>query len=123
MTAFALAALALAVTGIYAVVAYSVGQRTREIAIRIALGASRSSIVGVVMRHGIGPAAAGLVCGAAAAFVAMRLLSTMVFGLAANDAATFAEAVIAVAAASLAACAVPAARAGRAIVASALTGE
>jgi putative ABC transport system permease protein len=122
MTAFALAALALAVTGIYAVVAYSVAQRAREIAVRIALGASRASILRLVIGYGIRPAAAGLVSGVAAAFVVMRLLSTMLFGLSANDAATFGEAAVVVAAASVAACAVPAARAGRSVV-DALTRE
>ena len=76
MAAFALAALALAVTGIYAVVMYSVSQRAREIGIRVALGATRSNIVRLVMGHGIRFILIGLVLGIAMAAGVTRLLST-----------------------------------------------
>lgn len=113
MAAFAVAALALAVTGIHAVVMYSVSQRAHEIAIRVALGADRSTIARLVMGRGMRSVAVGLAVGAALAAGAARLLSSMLFGLAANDATTFAQVVAAVAAASILACALPAARAGR----------
>jgi ABC-type antimicrobial peptide transport system permease subunit len=77
MAAFALAALALAITGIYAVVTYSVSQRAREIGIRIALGASRASIARLVMGEGIRFIPVGLVSGIAMAVGLTRLLSTM----------------------------------------------
>ena len=116
MAAFALAALALAITGIYAVVMYSVSQRAREIGIRIALGASRSNIVWLVMGHGIRFIFIGLALGIAMAAGVTRLLSTMLFGLAATDAVTFGQVAVVVAAVSVLACAVPAARAGRLVV-------
>jgi putative ABC transport system permease protein len=113
MSAFALAAVALAVTGIYAVVTYSISQRAREIGIRVALGASRSSIVRLVMGHGIRFILIGVVAGLAMAVGVTHLLSTMLFGLAATDAVTFGQVAVAVAAVSLLACAVPTARVGR----------
>lgn len=116
MAAFAVAALALAVTGIYAVVLYSVSQRAREIGIRVALGASRSSIVRLVMGHGIRFVGIGLVLGIVMAVGATRLLSTMFFGLAATDAVTFGQVAVVVAAVSVLACAVPTARLGRLVV-------
>ena len=111
MGAFALAALVLAVTGIYAVVVYSVSQRTREIAIRVALGARRSNIVRLVMGQGLRAVIAGLVLGIAAAAWLMRLLATMLVGVSAIDPASFVQVAVIVLAASGLACAVPAARA------------
>ncbi len=113
MAAFALAALALAITGIYAVVMYSVSQRARDIGIRVALGASRSSIVRLVMGHGIRFIVIGLFVGMTMAVAATRLLSTMFFGVAATDVVTFGQVAVVVAAASVIACAVPTARVGR----------
>jgi predicted permease len=116
MAAFALAALALAITGIYAVVTYSVSQRAREIGIRVALGASRPNIVRLVMGHGIRFVLIGLVLGIAMSAGVTRLLSTMLFGLAATDSVTFGQVVVVVAAVSVLACAVPTARVGRLVV-------
>jgi putative ABC transport system permease protein len=113
MTAFAVAALALAITGIYAVVLYSVSQREREIGIRVALGANRSSIVRLVMGHGILFIVVGLVFGMAMAVGTTRLLSTMWFGLAATDALTFGQVAAAVAAVSILACVIPTVGVGR----------
>ena len=113
MTAFGLAALVLALTGIYAVVTYSVSQRSREIAIRIALGARGSSIMRLVLGEGARFIAAGLVAGVAAAAGAMRLVSTLLFGVTAGDVATFGEVAAAIAIVSLLACAVPTMRAVR----------
>ena len=111
MAAFAMSALALALTGIYAVVMYAVRQRTREIAIRLALGASRAHIVRLVMGHGIRFIGIGLGLGIAAAAGATRLLATMLFGLTAGDPATFGQVPALVAVAALLACALPTVRA------------
>ena len=116
MAAFALAALTLAITGIYAVVLYSVSQRAREIGIRVALGASQSSIVRLVMGQGIRFVVIGIVLGMAMAVGATRLLSSMLFGLAATDAVTFGQVAVVVAGVSVLACAVPTARVGRLVV-------
>ena len=122
MAAFALTALALAITGIYAVVMYSVSQRAREIGIRVALGASRANIVRLVMGHGIRFILIGLVAGIAMAAAATHLIAAMFFGVAATDAATIAQVVVFVAAVSVIACAVPTARAER-LIASVLKAE
>jgi putative ABC transport system permease protein len=116
MAAFALAALTLAVTGIYAVVLYSVSQRAREIGIRVALGASRSSIVRLVMGHGLRFVSIGLAVGMAMAVGVTRLLSTTLFGLAVTDAVTYGQVALVVAAVSVAASAVPTTRVGRLVV-------
>jgi putative ABC transport system permease protein len=113
MSAFALAALLLAITGIYAVVVYSVNQRAREIGIRIALGASRSSIVRLVVGHGLRFVVVGLLLGTGIALAATRLLSSLLFGVTTTDPATFGQVAAIVAVISLIACAVPTARAGR----------
>jgi predicted permease len=113
MFAFAFAALALAITGIYAVVMYSVSQRAREFGIRVALGARRSNIVRLVMGHGLRFIVAGLAIGTALALAAARLVSSMLFGVTATDAATISQAAAVVAGVSLVACALPTARAGK----------
>jgi putative ABC transport system permease protein len=113
MTAFACAALALALTGIYAVTAYSISQRTREIGIRLALGATRTNIVRLVVAQGARFIVIGLAGGAGIALAAARVLSTMLFGVAPTDPVTFVQVMLAVAGASMIACAIPAARASR----------
>jgi predicted permease len=122
MAAFALTALALAITGIYAVVTYSVSQRAREIGIRVALGAGRANIVRLVMGHGIRFILVGLMVGIAIAAGATQLIASMFFGVAATDVATIAQVVVFVAAVSVIACAVPTARAER-LIASVLKAE
>jgi putative ABC transport system permease protein len=112
MAAFAFAALALAVTGIYAVVMYAVSQRAREIGIRLALGATDAAIVRLVTGHGVRFVLIGVVSGLAIAMAAARLLSTMLFGIAASDVATFAEVATVVAVLAIVACALPSARVG-----------
>jgi putative ABC transport system permease protein len=111
MAAFAAAALGLAMTGIYAVVTYAVSQRARELGIRIALGASRTAIVRLVMSHGLRFVFIGVVLGAAAAAGVAQLISSMLFGVAPSDPTTFGLVIAAVAATALIACAVPGARA------------
>src|SRR4029450_12304152 len=105
------AALLLAVTGIYAVIAYTISQRAREIGIRVALGARPPHITALVMGAGARAVGVGLLSGAAAAAAGGRLIPTLLFGLSPGDPLTFTQVVVAVAGASLIACAVPAIRA------------
>jgi ABC-type antimicrobial peptide transport system permease subunit len=90
---------------------YSVSQRAREIGIRIALGASRSNIVRLIMGEGAQLIIIGLLLGTAMAIGLMRLLSAMLFGLNTNDPATFGQVLVVVTIASLLACALPSVRA------------
>jgi putative ABC transport system permease protein len=87
---FAAAALLLSSVGIYGVLSYMVAQRTRDIGIRVALGASRPQIVWIVLAFGVRLAVIGLAIGLAGAFAATRLLSSMLFGVRSTDAFTFA---------------------------------
>ena len=83
-------ALLLGVVGLYGVIAYSVSQRTREIGIRMALGAQQPALIGMFVRHGMWLAGAGVLCGAIGAIAAMRLLSSLLFGVSPMDPATYA---------------------------------
>src|SRR5262245_57006267 len=112
MGAFAGIALSLAVIGIYGVMSYLVAQRTREIGVRLALGASGGDILSLVVGNGARLIAAGLVIGMAATFALERLVSTLLFGVTALDAAAGAGVVVLAAVAS-GACYVPALRATR----------
>jgi predicted permease len=87
--AFALAALLLAIIGVYGVIAYSVTQRSREIAIRIALGARRGGVVALVLSGGLRLVGAGIVIGTVAAAALSRALSSLLFGVSAGDAWTY----------------------------------
>ena len=82
-------ALLLGIIGIYGVISYAVSQRTREIGIRMALGAQRNELVGLFVRQGLGLAAAGVVLGLAAAFAAMRLISSLLFNVSPVDPGTY----------------------------------
>jgi putative ABC transport system permease protein len=90
MSGFALLALVLAAVGVFGVISYSVSQRTREIGIRLALGAGVSSVRGLVLRQGLMPAAAGVALGFAAAVTLTRYLRSLLYGVAPVDALTFA---------------------------------
>jgi ABC-type antimicrobial peptide transport system permease subunit len=81
--------LILASLGIYAVISYSVGQRTQEIGIRMALGASASDLQRRIIRHTLGLAALGLVLGTGASWALARLLSGLLFGVTSTDPVTF----------------------------------
>ena len=113
MAALSALALTLAVVGIYGVVAYSVGQRTREIGIRIALGASRRHIVRVSVGAGLGPALIGVAVGVPLAGLVAQTIRSWLFGVDPVDATTFGAAALILVTASAAASWIPARRAAR----------
>jgi ABC-type antimicrobial peptide transport system permease subunit len=89
MTVFGSSALLLAAIGIYGLMAYSVAQRTREIGIRMALGARRGAVVRLMVRQGMVPAVCGLVAGVLGAFFVTRLLASLLFETSPTDIPTF----------------------------------
>ncbi|MGA7237545.1 MAG: FtsX-like permease family protein, partial [Bryobacteraceae bacterium] len=89
---FALAAFVLALVGIYGVVSYSVAARTREIGVRVALGAQRGSVIGMVVREGMTLGLVGIVTGLAASYPLTRLMSSLLYGIKATDPWVFASA-------------------------------
>jgi putative ABC transport system permease protein len=111
--AFAVLALLLAALGIYGVISYVVSQRTRELGIRIALGATRERVVRLVLNQGLALTAAGVVIGLVGSYWVTRLITKLLFGVTSADPLTFAAvAVVLVGAASLASY-IPALRASR----------
>jgi predicted permease len=85
LSVFALLALVLAAVGIYGLIAYSVAQRTREIGIRMALGASKRNVLGLILRQGATMGIQGLAVGIGVAYLGMRALSSMLFGVEPHD--------------------------------------
>jgi predicted permease len=110
---FSAVAFVLAVIGIYGVMAYTVVQRTHELGVRMALGADARALVALVVRQGMAIAFVGIAIGLAGAFALTRLLGTLLYDVRPTDAATFAAVTATVAAAALAACAIPARRASK----------
>jgi predicted permease len=110
---FAVTALLLAVAGIYGVTSYNVAQRTREIGVRVALGAQRSDVVGMVLGQGLRTAFAGVFVGAAGAFALTRAMASLLFDVKPTDPLTFAAAVVVLVSVAALACCVPALRAAR----------
>ena len=121
--AFALAALVLAAAGIYGVLAGSVAERTREIGIRAALGASRRSIMVLVLRNGLTLTGLGVALGLVGAFVASKAIVAMLFGVSRLDPVTYLGVIAVLLAVATIACAVPAWRAARLDPASTLRAE
>jgi predicted permease len=111
--AFAGLALLLAAVGTYGVLAYMVTERTREIGIRMALGAARSSVIALVMRQGLQATAIGVVVGVAGAIVVNRFVATLLFGVGPTDPATFSAVTLVIIAVAVTACWLPAWRASR----------
>lgn len=109
--AFSITATLLAILGLYSVISYSVVERTREIAIRQALGAQRGSILALVLRQGLGLALTGIAAGIAGAAALTRLLNSMLFGVKALDPVIFALAATLFLLVALAASYIPARRA------------
>ena len=110
-TLFALSALLLASVGIYGVLAYTVASRTREIGLRMAIGATRRSVIGLVLKNSMTWSAAGILVGLIGAFTAAKLIATLLFDVAARDPFTFVTVGGAVILVALAASAIPAMRA------------
>jgi putative ABC transport system permease protein len=110
---FAALAMILAAIGLYGVVSYAVSQRTAEIGVRMALGATGADVSRLVVMQGLRPALAGVGVGIVAAFFAVRLLRTLLFGVTPLDPLTFAIVPPALLAVAALACYVPALRAVR----------
>jgi predicted permease len=113
LAGFALLALAMAAIGIYGVVSYTVAQRTREIGVRLALGADTGDIARMVLGEGVRRTAVGVAIGLAGALAATRAVRGMLYGVAATDPVTYAAAIALLVAVTLAACLLPAWRASR----------
>lgn len=113
VTFFSVATLWLSAIGLYGLLAYVVGRRTREIGIRIAVGARSTNILHLVIRQGLKLAGVGIITGVVAALVLGRLMSSMLYGVSTNDPISLLIAILVLAAATLLACLVPALRATR----------
>ena len=108
---FGILALILAAVGIYGVIAYSVNQRTREIGIRVALGASRTTILRWVFKQGLFLTLTGVAAGLLGAFALTRLIRTLLFGVAPTDVVTYVALAVLLTIVALLACYLPARRA------------
>jgi predicted permease len=111
VASFAVLALILAMTGVYGTLAFTVAERRREIAVRLALGATSARVVRLVLGSGMRAAAAGIVAGLAGALVAARGLDSLLYGVAPRDPASFAAAATLLLLTAAAACYIPARRA------------
>jgi predicted permease len=110
---FGVLALGLASVGLYGVMAYAVTERTREIGVRIALGAQRGDVIGMVLRESLLPVLAGIAAGLCGALSLVRLVAGMLYGVAPHDPFTIVLAAVAMLGVSLAAAVIPARRASR----------
>jgi putative ABC transport system permease protein len=108
---FAAISLLLAIAGLYSVISFVTAQRTNEIGVRMAIGASRTDILRLVIRHALSLVSAGVVLGIGAALSMTRLLEGLLFGTAATDPITFSGVCVVLFAVALVACGVPARRA------------
>ena len=103
----------LAVVGVYSVASYAAAQRTQEIGIRMAIGATPGDILKMVLRQGVGIVAIGLIVGLAAAFAGTRVLADLFYGVKPSDPVTYAAVATLLHAVALLACWIPARRATR----------
>jgi putative ABC transport system permease protein len=113
LTVFAAVAMLIAAIGIYGVLAYSVNQRTREIGLRMALGAPRQQVLRLIMREGMTVGAIGIGVGVAGALALSRVLASLVFDVQVRDPLTYLAVAAALALVALAACVIPARKASR----------
>jgi putative ABC transport system permease protein len=113
LTTFAAAAVLLTAIGLYGIVAQSVGERRREVGIRIAVGATDTQIVRLFLRHGVMVVVIGIAAGTAATLAAARSLATLVYGISAAEPMTLATVAVFLAAIALLACYMPARSASR----------
>jgi predicted permease len=120
---FAALALVLAMVGLYGLISYSVAQRTRELGIRIALGAQQNDVMRLVLGEGARLTLTGVICGLAAALALTQLMRSLLFGVSAADPATFATVSVVLTLVAVLACYLPARRAMRTDPAAALRYE
>jgi len=123
LATFAIAALILSAVGVYGTIAYWVSQRRREIGIRMALGATRATILGLIAQEFGRTVGVGLVAGLLVAFALTRVMSSLLFGVNATDATTFSLVPLLMALIAAAAVYVPVRRAMRGAVIEALRAE
>ncbi|MGH8168567.1 MAG: FtsX-like permease family protein, partial [Woeseiaceae bacterium] len=113
LSMFSVVAVLLAVVGIYGVLSYSVGQRTTELGVRMALGAETGNVLALVLGQGAWLIGAGLAAGVVAALVLTRFLGSLLFGISMFDPLTYGLAALLLIAVGIAACGLPAWRATR----------
>jgi len=123
LAAFAVVALLLALAGVYGVLSYAVSRRTNEIGVRMALGATRGDVLRLIVGQGMRPVVQGAALGVAASLLLSRLMTSMLFGVAASDPVTYAAVALMLVAAAALACYLPALRALRVDATSALRQE
>jgi putative ABC transport system permease protein len=123
LSVFAVSALMLAAIGVFGVMSHAVSQRTREIGVRMAIGASPQRMLGAILGEGLMQVGLGLVVGAVLSLLTARLLSGLLFGVGALSFAPYLIVIVLLGTVSLAACLVPARRAMRIDPATALRAE